>query len=303
MALLAILTCFSCGSKPSSSTPQAKTTDRKKHSEVAIVAKTSEEQDAITPQRRALVIGLGEQEDASWAKINGDKDVAYVKKMLSDAGYQDVRTLVNRQATKAGIVKAFRLLAENCRMGDQVYVHFSGHGQQVTDVNGDEGTDSLDEAWIPYDAYLTYSDSYKGEKHLVDDEVNELLAAVKTKIGDKGRLLVVVDACHSGDSSRGSDDEVVRGVGDIFSIPIKQRGKGRKLQERWLTLSACEDFQVNSEMRRPVVGKLTFALYSLAGKGISLQGVEDFMERYQGTLPQTPVLTGTTEEYTLSIFF
>ena len=133
--------------------------------------------------------------------------------------------------------------------------------------------------------------------------MNELLAAVKTKIGDKGRLLVVVDACHSGDSSRGSDDEVVRGVGDIFSIPIKQRGKGRKLQERWLTLSACEDFQVNSEMRRPVVGKLTFALYSLAGKGISLQGVEDFMERYQGTLPQTPVLTGTTEEYTLSIFF
>lgn len=302
MALLAISTCLSCGSKPSSSTPQ-KTTDRKKHSEVAIVESPPEVQHARSPQRRALVIGLGEQEDARWAKINGDKDVAYVKKMLRNAGYQDIRTLVNRQATKAGIVTAFHVLAENCQMGDQVYVHFSGHGQQVTDVNGDEGTDSLDEAWIPYDAYLMYSDSYKGEKHLVDDEVNELLAAVKTKIGDKGRLLVVVDACHSGDSSRGSDDEVVRGVGDIFSIPIKQRGKARKLQERWLTLSACEDFQVNSEMRRPVVGKLTFALYSLAGKGVSLQSVEDFMERYQGALPQTPVLTGTTREHTLSDFF
>lgn len=32
--------------------------------------------------RRALVIGLGEQEDKSWAKINGDKDVPYVKEML-----------------------------------------------------------------------------------------------------------------------------------------------------------------------------------------------------------------------------
>lgn len=28
--------------------------------------------------RRALVIGLGQQEDKAWGKINGDKDVSYV---------------------------------------------------------------------------------------------------------------------------------------------------------------------------------------------------------------------------------
>lgn len=32
--------------------------------------------------RRALVIGIGEQEDKSWAKINGDKDVPLVQQML-----------------------------------------------------------------------------------------------------------------------------------------------------------------------------------------------------------------------------
>lgn len=32
--------------------------------------------------KRALVIGLGMQADKEWAKINGDKDVAYVKDML-----------------------------------------------------------------------------------------------------------------------------------------------------------------------------------------------------------------------------
>ena len=32
--------------------------------------------------RRALVIGIGQQKDASWAKINGDKDVAFVLQML-----------------------------------------------------------------------------------------------------------------------------------------------------------------------------------------------------------------------------
>ena len=45
--------------------------------------------------RRALVIGLGEQEDKSWAKINGDKDVPYVKEMLIKSGYKDIVTLVN----------------------------------------------------------------------------------------------------------------------------------------------------------------------------------------------------------------
>lgn len=32
--------------------------------------------------RRALVIGLGQQEDKAWGKINGDKDVLYVDKIL-----------------------------------------------------------------------------------------------------------------------------------------------------------------------------------------------------------------------------
>lgn len=57
--------------------------------------------------RRALVIGLGEQQDKSWAKINGDKDVPYVKEMLVESEYKDIVTLVNRQATKASIVSAF----------------------------------------------------------------------------------------------------------------------------------------------------------------------------------------------------
>ena len=60
--------------------------------------------------KRALVIGLGEQADKSWAKINGDKDVPYVQNMLQNAGYKDVRTLVNKQATKAGIISAFTKL-------------------------------------------------------------------------------------------------------------------------------------------------------------------------------------------------
>ena len=255
--------------------------------------------------KRALVIGLGEQQDKSWAKINGDKDVPYVKEMLAAAGYSDVRTLINRQATKAAIVKAFKSLANSCRVGDVVYIHFSGHGQQMTDVNGDE-EDGLDESWIPYDAYLRYGANDRGEKHLADDEINVLLTGIRNKIGASGKLLVVVDACHSGDSSRGDDlDETVRGVYDEFVIPTQKKAglKIRSNKEQWLTLSACKDFQLNQELKTPQVGKLTYALYTLSkGDGVTMQKIETFMARYRSSLPQTPVQTGDTGRQKISDF-
>jgi len=257
--------------------------------------------------KRALVIGIGEQADKSWAKINGDKDVPLVQQMLHKVGYTDVRTLVNKQATKAGIISAFKKLAAQCTDGDIVYVHFSGHGQQVTDVNGDEGKkDGWDESWVPYDAYLRYDEKrYKGEKHLIDDELNTLLTAIRNKIGDSGKLLVVVDACHSGDSSRGDDiDETVRGVKDEFVIPVKRRGTARKAPEQWLTLSACKDYQLNQEMKNPKVGKLTYALYTLSEKGcVTIEAVQMFMQRNRGRYAQTPLQTGETSKYKISDFF
>ena len=254
--------------------------------------------------KRALVIGIGEQADKRWAKINGDKDVPLVQQMLLKVGYTDIRILVNKQATKAGIVSAFKKLTAQCVAGDIVYIHFSGHGQQVTDVNGDEA-DGWDEAWIPYDAYLRYDEKrYKGEKHLIDDELNTLLTAIRNKIGDSGKLLVVVDACHSGDSSRGNDiDETVRGVKDEFIIPVKRKETALKAPEQWLTLSACKDYQLNQEMKNPKVGKLTYALYTLSEKGsVTIEAVQMFMQRYRGRYAQTPLLTGEISKYKISDF-
>ena len=256
--------------------------------------------------KRALVIGIGEQVDKSWAKVNGDNDVPLVQQMLQKVGYTDISTLVNKQATKAGIVAAFKKLTAHCTVGDIVYVHFSGHGQQVTDVNGDEGEkDGWDEAWVPYDAYLKYdAKRYKGEKHLIDDELNKLLTAIRNKIGDSGKLLVVVDACHSGDSSRGDDiDETVRGVKDEFVIPVKKHGKTVKASEQWITLSACKDYQLNQEIKSPKVGKLTYALYISAKKGtVDFTSIETIMNRHRSQLPQTPMLTGDTSKYNISDF-
>ena len=272
--------------------------------------------------KRALVIGLGEQQDKAWNKINGDKDVPLVLAILKSAGFKSVTALVNRQATKTGIIGAFRKMAASCKQGDVVYVHYSGHGQQMTDVHNDE-KDGLDECWIPYDAYRKVSKTYHGEKHLTDDELNVYLNVIRNKIGARGKLLVVIDACHSGDGTRGDDDEVVRGVEDTLVVDsLNARGlyeafemvrslvmgdnsrqkiindKAKPLAERWITISACRSNQVNSEMKKPAVGKLTYALWTEQKKSGKVSNEEfmrrirKFVNRNTSSRPQQPEMTG-----------
>lgn len=255
--------------------------------------------------RRALLIGLGEQADKSWARIHGDKDIALLKPLLQKKGYRDMQILINSQATKDAIVKAFETLAQNCRTDDEVYIHFSGHGQQMTDFDGDE-MDGWDECWIPYDAYLRYGNHDDGTHHLTDDEVNVWLQAIRKKVGSGGKILVVVDACHSGDATRGEDDEIFRGVSERFVLPQKQNASFvRKNMEQWITLSACKDYQRNAEIKttQGYFGKLTVALYSLMNKNKRWNNEElyslicDFYDHHRGSLPQTPVMSGTTSGF------
>lgn len=268
---------------------------------------------SVTSQtKRALVVGLGQQQDKAWNKINGDKDVPIVQGMLKSAGFKSVTTLVNQQATKAGIIGAFKRMAASCKQGDVVYIHYSGHGQQMTDVHNDE-TDGLDECWIPYDAYRKACKTYHGEKHLTDDELNVYLNAIRDKIGAKGKLLVVIDACHSGDGTRGDEDEVVRGVVEVFeavkSLIIGDNDKekvinqkAKPLAERWITLSACKSDQVNIEMKNPAVGKLTYALWMELKNGDKINNEEfikrirKFVNRNTSSRPQQPVLTGNDKD-------
>lgn len=272
--------------------------------------------------KRALVIGLGEQQDKAWNKINGDKDVPFVQAMLKNAGFKSVTTLVNRQATKVGIVGAFKRMAASCKQGDVVCIHYSGHGQQMTDVHNDE-KDGLDECWIPYDACRKASATYHGEKHLTDDELNVYLNAIRNKIGAKGKLLVVIDACHSGDGTRGEDDEIVRGVEDTLVVDsLNARGlyetfeaiksffvgdkgkenvinaKANPLAERWITISACRSDQVNIEMKKPTVGKLSYALWKELKKSDKVNNdefirrIRKFVNRNTSSRPQQPEMTG-----------
>lgn len=266
---------------------------------------------SVSQTRRALVIGLGKYLDTNWTAIHGDRDVPLIKSMLHRHGYGDISTLINEQATKSAITASLSNLCDKCRLNDQIYIHFSGHGQRMTDLNGDED-DGWDETWVAYDAMQSYSDDYKGEKHLTDDEVGQWLTKIRQKIGDKGQILVVVDACHSGDSSRDICDDCVRGAINNFVIPSASKARRtKKIAENWLTLSACKNFQLNCEIKTPDghFGMLSYALSAMSDHLPQLNNIQimgrlvNYINDNRGTLPQTPTLSGETTIYSLNSLF
>lgn len=254
---------------------------------------------------RALLFGLGAQEDCTWGKIHGDNDLYYVRQVLDDAGFTDIVQVKNEKATKQGMVRAFIDLANRCHKGDVVYIHYSGHGQLMTDLDGDEGLRSnasyarWDEAWIPYDAYMHYGENDRGEKHLCDDEVEFYLSTIRERIGKKGQLIVVVDACHSGDATYGEKEEPVRGIGIKFNIPMNEEIQTASVkEERWLSISACKPYQLCTELKDMQIGKLTYALYAIGKRMFTMSNEElqrvldEYMEMNQGRFPQNPVVSG-----------
>lgn len=259
---------------------------------------------------RALIVGIGQYADPAWARINGDNDLNYVRRMLLEAGYSDIRTLSNQNATKDAIVREFRALAQRCRPGDKVYFHFSGHGQLITDLDGDEAIRRSDNSgWeqslVPYDAYMNYCAADRGEKHISDDELAQLLACVRSSIGSDGQLVAVIDACHSGDATMADDEpETVRGVDVRFTIPRStvqsSQAASPDRREQWLTVSACRPHQLCTEIKGKSVGKLTYVLYTVGLDRILMLKPENMERRladelsaYRGRLPQTPMVSGS----------
>ncbi len=156
-------------------------------------------------QKKALIIAIGDYPSKTgWNNISSVNDVPLIKGALMQQKFldQDITVIQNEQATKVGILKALKKLYDDAEPGDVVMIHYSGHGQQIFDDNGDEA-DGLDEALVPYDAFVKYTPNYKGENHIRDDEIEQIILNFRNKLGKDGQLLMVFDSCHSGSATRG----------------------------------------------------------------------------------------------------
>ncbi|KAH0466363.1 hypothetical protein IEQ34_006466 [Dendrobium chrysotoxum] len=88
--------------------------------------------------------------------------------------------------TKHNIRMALYWLVQGSQPGDSLVFHYSGHGSQQRNYNGDEA-DGYDETICPLD--------FETQGMIVDDEIN---ATIVRPLPHGVRLHAIIDACHSG---------------------------------------------------------------------------------------------------------
>jgi metacaspase-1 len=148
-----------------------------------------------TGKRKALLIGInyfGQNPGELRGCINDVKNVSAF--LVEKFGYrrEDMVTLTDDnpnpigQPTKANILRAMQWLVTGAQANDSLFLHYSGHGGQTADLDGDED-DGSDETIYPVD--------FKVNGHIVDDEMHRILVK---PLQPGVRLTVIFDSCHSG---------------------------------------------------------------------------------------------------------
>ncbi|XP_057520000.1 metacaspase-1-like [Amaranthus tricolor] len=128
-------------------------------------------------------------------------------------------------------------LVAGCRPGDSLVFHYSGHGSQQRNYNGDE-VDGFDETLCPLD--------FETRGMIVDDEINETIVRPLSR---GAKLHAIIDACHSG---------------TMLDLPFlcRMNGSGQYVWEdhrprsgRWkgtnggevISFSGCDDNQTSAD--------------------------------------------------------
>lgn len=88
--------------------------------------------------------------------------------------------------TRDNIIAAMQWLVADARPNDSLWFHYSGHGGQAKDLDGDED-DGYDETILPVD--------FQTAGELLDDDLHEIMVR-SLPIGC--RLTAIFDSCHSG---------------------------------------------------------------------------------------------------------
>ncbi len=195
-----------------------------------------------TPNMYALLIGVdcylpNRLPDGSWYPSLGGcvRDISHVEAFLrSRLGLADKRILkltatytgplpptqqhnykptepIEQWPTYENMVARFKHLTELAQPGDQVYIHYSGHGGRASTAYPNlKDPGSPDEALVPTD--IGNSEA----RYLRDVELAFLLKAMV----DKGLFVtVVLDSCHSGGATRGVGKATPRGIAGIDNGP------------------------------------------------------------------------------------
>ncbi len=157
----------------------------------------------------------------------------------------EVTSLTDDQATKPNVMKALAELATKVAPEDAVVIYFAGHGTAQAnrfyliphDLGYAGGRDAIDDAGLK--AILAHSIS--------DLELEDAIEKI-----DAGQLLMVIDACNSGQALE--SEEKRRG-------PMNSKGLAQLAYEKGMyILTAAQSYQAAQEASKFGHGFLTYAL-------------------------------------------
>ncbi|GAA6006241.1 hypothetical protein JCM10207_000573 [Rhodosporidiobolus poonsookiae] len=149
----------------------------------------------LSGKRKALCIGINYTGTSS--QLNGcHNDAKNISKFLVERyNYreEDIVMLMDTPGasgmsvpTKANILRAMQWLVRDAKPNDALFFHYSGHGGQTADKDGDEA-DGYDETIYPLD--------HKQAGVIVDDEMHAIMVG---PLPQGCRLTAIFDCCHSG---------------------------------------------------------------------------------------------------------
>ena len=191
--------------------------------------------------------------------------------------------------TKSAILHNLRELVKKGDVeGSTLIFHFSGHGSQVPDLDGDE-IDHMDECLIPLGNVYSLFDV------IIDDELHEIVK----KLSPKSKMFILTDCCHSG---------------SCFDLEYayKTQMEVSQIQNSQLPnivkLSGCKDNQTSASIKHANKwkGALTLAFIDT----LSRRGKKTWEEMFRDVtlyigamkLTQKPVLSCNTPGYPGDIF-
>ena len=142
--------------------------------------------------KRALLIGINKYQTPG-ADLRGCvNDVKNLQKVLTQYyGFaaKSITVLTDLKATKKAMQADIQKLISGAKKGDVLLLHYSGHGSNVPDDDGDEA-EKREEILCPTD--LDWKDPFR------DDWLRKTFDKLKSGVS----LTVIMDCCHSGTNTR-----------------------------------------------------------------------------------------------------
>jgi hypothetical protein len=139
----------------------------------------------------ALVIGIDKYSGEWPALSNGAHDASGVADELNkDYRFDKVTSLLDKDATRANIIRQMEWLTENVKKNDNVLIFYSGHGDYKKTLN--KGY------WVPVDAQTESVVDF-----ISNSDIQTFLGGIPSK-----HTLLIADACFSGDIFRGMEETV-----------------------------------------------------------------------------------------------